>query len=93
MRDLICAAVFLIGLTGATYCVRRGIRVCRGDDYRTRNDRDAVDQILHTDPPAIDTQPGTDTDLYLDAALAYYGPAGLDRLQDAVNEAREENSL
>jgi hypothetical protein len=90
VSDLICAAVFLIGLVGATYCVRRGIRVWRGDDYRTRNDRRAAWRLLHTDPPAIDTQPGTDTDLYLDAALAYYGPAGLDRLQGAINEAREE---
>lgn len=49
-----------------------------------------VDQILHTDPPAIDTQPGTDTDLLLDAALAYYGPAGLDRLLNDIHEAREE---
>jgi hypothetical protein len=90
VTDLICAAVFLTGLAGATYCVRRGIRVWRGDDYRTRNDRVAAQRLLHTDPPAIDTQPGTDTDLYLDAALAYYGPGGLDRLHDAVHEAREE---
>lgn len=63
MSDLICAAVFLIGLTGATYCVRRGIRVWRGDDHRTRNDRVMAERLIRTDPPAIDTQPGTDTDL------------------------------
>lgn len=51
-----------------------------------------VDQILHTDPPVIETRPGTDTDLLLDAALAYYGPAGLERLHDAINDIREEEA-
>lgn len=49
-----------------------------------------VDQILHTDPPERDPKWGSNTDLLLDAALAYYGPAGLQRLSDAVNDAREE---
>ncbi|MFD9276842.1 hypothetical protein ACFWD7_06065 [Streptomyces mirabilis] len=92
MRDLICADVILIALVGAVYCARRGIRVWRGDDYRTRNDRVMAERILHTDPPAIDIQPGTDTDLLLDAALAYYGPAGLQRLHSAINETREEEA-
>jgi hypothetical protein len=89
VTDLICANAFLIGLVGATYCVRRGLRVWRGDDYRTHNDRVMAERLIRTDPPAIDTQPGTDTDAYLDAALAYYGAAGLQRLRGAINDTRE----
>jgi hypothetical protein len=44
-----------------------------------------VDQILHTDPPAIDTQPGTDNDLLLDC-IAIAG----DLLRTNDTEARKE---
>jgi hypothetical protein len=88
--DLLCGNAFLIGLAGATYCVRRGIRVWRGDDYRNRNDRVAAERTCRTTPTSEQQTPGTDTDLYLDAALAYYGPAGLQRLHDAVNQTRKE---
>jgi hypothetical protein len=90
VSELLCGNAILIGLAGSTYCVRRAIRVWRGDDYRTRNDRVMAERILRTNPPAIDTQPGTDTDLLLDAALAYYGPAGLQRLHNAINQHRKE---
>ncbi|MEV6696282.1 hypothetical protein AB0M68_03840 [Streptomyces sp. NPDC051453] len=45
---------------------------------------------LHTDPPRIETEPGTDTDRLLDALNAYYEPAGLERLGDAINQTRKE---
>ncbi|HEY9370416.1 hypothetical protein [Streptomyces sp.] len=48
--------------------------------------------ILHTDPPRIETRPGTDDDRLLDAYLAYYGPAGLDRLRAAIDQTRKEQS-
>lgn len=46
--------------------------------------------IHHTDPPRIETQPGTDDDRLLDAYLAYYGPAGLQRLRTAIDQTRKE---
>jgi hypothetical protein len=88
--DLICADAILIGLVGAAYCLRRAIRVWRGDDYRTRNDRVMAERILRVDPPSEQQTPGTDSDLLLDAALAYYGPAGLDRLHNAITDSRKE---
>jgi len=44
-----------------------------------------VDQILHTNPPAIDSQPGTDTDLLLDC-IAIAG----DLLRTNDTDTREE---
>lgn len=49
-----------------------------------------VDQILHTDPPAIDAKWGIDDGLLLDAALVYYGPAGLQRLLNDITQTRKE---
>ncbi|MFE2485981.1 hypothetical protein ACFXGR_22325 [Streptomyces mirabilis] len=92
MSDLICADVILIALVGAVYCARRGIRVWRGDDYRTRSDRVMAERTCRTNPTSEQQTPGTDTDLLLDAALAYYGPAGLERLHDAINDIREEEA-
>lgn len=63
----------------------------RRDDYRTRNDRIAAWRILRLDPPAVETQPGRDIDALLDALLAYHGPAGLNRLRDAIHQHRKEN--
>lgn len=71
-------------LVFAAWAIRRSIQALRGAD------RIVADAILRTDPPAIDTQPGTDSDLLLDAALAYYGPAGLDRLRAVINQHRKE---
>jgi hypothetical protein len=44
-----------------------------------------VELLLHTVAPV-----STDADLLLDAYLAYYGPAGLDRLRAAIDQTREE---
>ncbi|WP_405888805.1 hypothetical protein OG762_36555 [Streptomyces sp. NBC_01136] len=55
-------------------------------------DQVVADAIRRTDPPAEQQTPGTDNDLLIDAALAYYGPAGLDRLHDAINQHREEEA-
>jgi hypothetical protein len=88
--DLLCANAILIGLIGATYCVRRGIRVWRDDDYRTRNDRVMAERTCRADPPAIDTAPGTDTDLLLDCIAIAGDHTGFQRLRDAIHEAREE---
>jgi hypothetical protein len=71
-------------LVFAAWAIRRSIRALRGAD------RIVADAILRTDPPAIDTQPGSDSDLLLDAVLAYYGPAGLQRLHNAINQHRKE---
>jgi hypothetical protein len=46
--------------------------------------------IRHTDPPRIETKPGKDTDLLLDAYLVYHGPDALDRLLDAIDQTRKE---
>jgi hypothetical protein len=89
VTDILNAAIALAGLTFGLWAIRWSIRAARqAGDYRSRGDRRAAWRLLHTDPPAIDTQPGTDTDLYLDAALAYYGPAGLQRLRAAINDHR-----
>jgi hypothetical protein len=88
--DLLCGNAILAGLVGAAYCLRRAIRVWRGDDYRTRNDRVMAERTLRVDPPSEQQTPGTDSDLLLDAALAYYGPAGLQRLHNAINQHRKE---
>ncbi|AVH59930.1 MULTISPECIES: hypothetical protein [Streptomyces] len=91
MTDLICAVVFLIGLAGAVYCVRRGIRVWRGDDYRTRNDQVAAQAILRTDPPAEQQTPGTDSALLLDCIAVFGDCEELDRLRNAIHQHRKEN--
>lgn len=85
---LAIALWLLLGV--AAFMLLRGARwIFRADDYRTRNDRVAAERILRTSPPRRETQPGTDDDLLLDAALTYYGPAGLQRLRDAITDTRE----
>lgn len=49
-----------------------------------------VDQILHDEPAEPDTEWGVRDELLLDAHLAQYGPAGLQRLRDAIEQARKE---
>ncbi|MFF2475132.1 hypothetical protein [Streptomyces sp. NPDC058066] len=49
-----------------------------------------VASILRTDPPRIETKPGTDADLLLDAYLIYHGSDALDRLLDAIDQHRKE---
>jgi hypothetical protein len=49
-----------------------------------------AERTLRVNPPSEQQTPGTDSDLLLDAALAYYGPAGLQRLSDAINQHRKE---
>ncbi len=76
-----------IGVTAAAVIWVFGWRPGR-DDQRTRNDRVAAQRVS---PPTEVQAPGTDSDLLLDAALTYYGPAGLQRLHNAINEARKED--
>ncbi|MGW0626480.1 hypothetical protein [Streptomyces sp. NPDC002758] len=104
MTDLLYAAALLVGLIGTVWCSRKTIqawrevlasaasiiRSWRAGDYRSRCDRAHLERILRATPPTEQQQPGTDTDLYLDAALTYYGPAGLARLHNAINQHREE---
>lgn len=54
----------------------------RGDDQRTRNDRVAAQRICRLNPPAEAQAPGTDSDLLLDAHLAYHGPAHATRKEN-----------
>jgi hypothetical protein len=49
-----------------------------------------VDRILH--PPAIDTQPGHDTDLLLDCIEAWDDPDGYRRLRNAIHQPRKEDT-
>ncbi|MFE4671053.1 hypothetical protein [Streptomyces sp. NPDC056723] len=80
-------ALVLIGISGAIFCalqVRRSLR------EPLERDQILAAAPFHTDPPRIETEPGTDTDLLLEAHFIYHGPAGLQRLRDAINEAREE---
>lgn len=72
-------AAGLVAISGAIFIA---LRVSRAHQV--------IAAILHTDPPRIETQPGTDDDLLLDAHLAYHGPAGFDRLLDAIDQTREE---
>ncbi|WP_405883573.1 hypothetical protein OG747_36345 [Streptomyces sp. NBC_01384] len=83
MRDAINAAISAGLLTFAAWAIRRSIQTLRGADQIV------ADAIRHTDPPAEQQAWGTDNDLLIDAALAYYGPTGLDRLQNAINQHRE----
>ncbi|GAB2718451.1 hypothetical protein [Streptomyces bullii] len=78
----VAAGAVAIGLWGAFHCACRAIAAYRSGDQRTRNDQAAAQRQLRVDPPAIDTQPGRDNDLLLDAALAYYGPAHNTRKED-----------
>ena len=55
-------------------------------------DQIVADAISRVDPPAEQQAWGTDNDLLLDAALAYYGAAGLERLRGAINQHREEEA-
>lgn len=82
MTSNLAIAALLIAVPGAAYCACRAIAAWRGTDQRTRNDRAMAQRLLHTDPPAIDTTPGTDNDLLLDAHLAYHGPAHATRKED-----------
>jgi hypothetical protein len=61
----------------------------RRGDQRTRNDRAQADRYARHRPTPERPEPGTDIDLYLDAALAYYGPAGLNRLSNAIHQTGE----
>lgn len=74
MTNLALAAL-VIGITGAGYCACRALAALFGDDQRTRNDRVAAQRICRLNPPTETQAPGTDSDLYLDALLAYHGPA------------------
>jgi len=49
-----------------------------------------VDQILRDEPAQPDTEWGVRDELLLDAHLAQYGPAGLQRLRDAIDQTRKE---
>lgn len=49
-----------------------------------------VAAILRTNPPLIETKPGSDSDLLLDAYLAYHGSDALDRLLEAIDQHRQE---
>lgn len=104
MIELLCAAALLVSLIGTVWCGRKAVqawrevfasaasivRSWRADDYRTRNDRVMAERILRTDPPAIDTQPGTDTDLLLDCIAIAGEHRGFEQLREAIHEAREE---
>lgn len=72
MTNLALAAL-VIGITGAGYCALKALAALFGEDPRHRHDRAAAARILRVDPPAIDTTPGTNHDLLLDAHLAYHG--------------------
>ncbi|MET7923138.1 hypothetical protein ABZT43_03915 [Streptomyces sp. NPDC005349] len=64
-------AAGLAAISGAIFYVLRLGSVLRESLDRARITAAA---ILHTDPPRIETEPGTDTDLLLDALIAYYEP-------------------
>lgn len=74
MTNLALAAL-MVGITGAGYCACRVFALLFGEDPRHRTDRAMAERILRVDPPAVETVPGTDHDLLLDAHLAYHGPA------------------
>jgi len=71
-------------LVFAAWAIRRSIHALRGAD------RIVADAILRTDPPAIDTQPGTDTDLLLDCIAIAGDHTGFQRLRDAIHDTRKE---
>lgn len=73
-------AAGLIVISGAIFIA---LRVSRAHQVITA-------AIHHTDPPRIETQPGRDTDLLLDAYLIYHGPDALDRLLDAIDQHKKE---
>ena len=72
-------AAVLASISGAIFIA---LRVSRAHQV--------IAAILHTDPPRIETKPGSDADLLLDVCLAYYEPAGLARLRTAIDQTREE---
>jgi len=49
-----------------------------------------VDRILRDEPAEPDTEWGVRDELLLDAHLAQYGPAGLQRLRDAIEQTRKD---
>ncbi|MGW1949127.1 hypothetical protein ACWCRC_32990 [Streptomyces sp. NPDC001940] len=76
-------ALVLIGISGAIFCalrVRRALREC---------DQIVAAAPFHTDPPRIETRPGSNADLLLDAYLAYHGADALDQLLDAIDQHRK----
>jgi hypothetical protein len=79
-RNGINLAVAVVLFAFAAWAIRRSLR-----DASRR-----VDDILADRPEP--RQPGTDDGLLLDAYLAYYGPAGTQRLRDAIDQHRKEKS-
>ncbi|MFB6675561.1 LPXTG cell wall anchor domain-containing protein [Streptomyces sp. NPDC056390] len=60
--------------------------------FALRRAQDVVVAILRTDAPRIETRPGRDFDLLLDAYLAYHGADALDRLLEAIDQHGKESS-
>jgi hypothetical protein len=63
---LSCLAVCI-----AVAAIAFALLVRPGDDQRTRNDRVAAQRILRVNSPTEQQAPGSDSDLLLDAHLAY----------------------
>jgi len=91
VTDILNAAIWLVCCTFAAWTIRRTIRAARRvGDYRSRNDQRAAWHATRLEHRPEPGHPGTDTGLLIDAYLTYYGPAGLDRLRDAIEQHRKE---